>query len=86
MTKHAEPLDDRPDVPAEDPARRQLGLFAVRCDEIADRIAAGTLPFIEGVDLLYSAAIWSGLTDSVGDDQVQQVMADAFLRTRRRTP
>jgi hypothetical protein len=36
--------------------------------------------------VLYSAAIWSGLADGVGDDEVQRTMADAFLRTRRSTP
>lgn len=86
MTKHDEPPAGRPDVPAEDHARRQLGLFAVRCDQIAERVAAGALPIVEGVDLLYSAAVWSGLADSVGDDRVQAIMADAFLQTRRRTP
>lgn len=80
-----EPLADRPDVPREDHAR-QLGLFAVRCDEIAGRVAAGELPFIEAVDLLYSAAVWSGLCENVGDDQVQEIMADAFMRTRRGAP
>jgi hypothetical protein len=62
---------------------RVLGLFAVRCDEIAARVAAGLLPIVDGVDLLYEAAIWSGLADAVGDDRVQQIMSDAFMRTRR---
>jgi hypothetical protein len=63
--------------------QRMLGLFAVRCDEIAARVATGALPIVDGVDLLYEAAVWSGLADAVGDDRVQQVMADAFMRTRR---
>ncbi|MGO8921401.1 MAG: hypothetical protein ACLQF4_00500 [Xanthobacteraceae bacterium] len=84
MTKPDEPL--APDRPAEDHARRQLALFAVRCDQVAERVAAGALPIVEGVDLLYSAAIWSGLVDGVGDDEVQRTMADAFLRTRRGAP
>jgi hypothetical protein len=63
-------------------AAAQLELFAVRCSEMADRIAAREIGFIDAVDMLYSAAIWSGLIDGVGDDFVQLVMAAAFLPMR----
>lgn len=88
VTEHSNSGDEpiAPDVAAEDRAQRQLGLFAARCHQIAERVAAGELPIVEGVDLLYSAAIWSGLADNVGDDHIQQVMADAFLRARRSAP
>jgi hypothetical protein len=56
----------------------QLQLFAIRCSDMVDRIAAGEIGFIDGIDMLYSAAIWSGLVDNVGDDEVQLVMAAAF--------
>src|SRR5262245_823241 len=55
-----------------------LELFAIRADEIAGRVRRRQLPFIDGVDMVYSAAIWSGLADHYGDDAVQQVLAAAF--------
>ena len=74
---------------------RQLELFAVRCADLADRVAAGDVPFITAVDLAYSAAIWadlptaieaSGLIDTTkltGDDVVQATMAAAFANARQ---
>jgi hypothetical protein len=35
------------------------------------------------VDTAYSAAVWSGLVDSVGDDAVQKVLQAAFGTCRR---
>jgi hypothetical protein len=61
----------------------QLDLFAVRCSELADRVVAGRLGFINAVDMAYSAAEWSGLVEMVGDDAVQKVMAAAFMRVPR---
>jgi hypothetical protein len=55
-----------------------VDVFALRCRDLRDRIAAGRLGFIDAVDMAYSAAIWSGLVDDFGDDIVQQVMALAF--------
>jgi hypothetical protein len=57
---------------------KQLTLFAARCLELADRVAVGQIKFIDAVDMAYSAAIWSGLVDHVGDDAVQRVMALCF--------
>jgi hypothetical protein len=57
---------------------RQLRLFEQRCREIVERLDAGLIGFIDAVDLAYSAAVWSGLADHVGDDVVQMVMARAF--------
>jgi hypothetical protein len=51
--------------------------------ELADRVHYGELPFIEAVDLAYSAAIWSGLVDNVGDDAVQKILAAAFTGARK---
>jgi hypothetical protein len=62
---------------------RQLRLFEERCNEIVERVDAGTIAFIDGVDMLHSAALWSGLSDNVGDDLVQAVMARAFMGARR---
>jgi hypothetical protein len=57
---------------------RRLDLFAVRCRDLRDRVMAGSIPFIDAVDIAYEAAIWSGLVDDVGDDRVQAAMALAF--------
>ena len=57
---------------------RRLDLFAVRCRDLRDRVLNGDLAFIDAIDMAYSAAIWSGLSDDIGDDVVQQAMALAF--------
>jgi len=65
-----------------EPHRQRLDLFGTRCRELVERINVGSISFIDGVDLAYSAAIWSGLVDDVTDDAVQAVMAQAFMRVR----
>jgi hypothetical protein len=55
-----------------------LELLFERANALAERIKDGSLPFIEAVDMAYSAADWSGLVDRYGDDVVQMVLADAF--------
>jgi hypothetical protein len=64
-------------------ATRRLEILALRTLEIADRVASGELRFLDGVDLAYDAACWSGLVESVGDDVVQVVLAAAFANARR---
>ena len=64
-------------------ASKQMQLFAIRACELADRVHHGELPFIEAVDLAYSAAIWSGLVDRCGDDNVQKILAAAFTGARK---
>jgi hypothetical protein len=59
-------------------ASKQIELFAIRANELADRVNHGSMSFIDAVDMAYSAAIWSGLVDAVGDDVVQKVLAAAF--------
>ena len=59
-------------------AGRQLTLLAIRSRELADRVAAGQLGFLDAVDFGYSAADRAGLIDEVGDDVVQAVLAAAF--------
>jgi hypothetical protein len=60
-------------------------LFAIRASELADRVHDGRMSFIDAVDMAYSAAIWSGLADDIGDDAVQKVLAAAFTRVREET-
>jgi hypothetical protein len=53
-------------------------LFAAKCAELADRVRAGNLGFIDATDMAYSAACWSGLVDLIGDDEIQKIMTVAF--------
>jgi hypothetical protein len=62
-------------------ASRQLEHLALRSLELADRVAAGEIAFLDAVDVAYEAALWSGLTNTVGDDIVQATLA-AVLRMR----
>jgi hypothetical protein len=64
----------------------QIELFAIRASELADRVAAGQISFIDAVDMAYSAAVWSGLADSIGDDAIQKVLQAAFANTSRGQP
>jgi hypothetical protein len=64
---------------------RQLDLFAIRCRQLAEQVDNGIIDFISAVDTAYSAAQWSGMVELHGDDIVQQIMADAFMRARRAT-
>jgi hypothetical protein len=61
----------------------QLELLALRSLELADRVAAGEIGFLNAVDLAHEAAVWSGLTEAVGDDIVQRTLAAAFANARR---
>jgi hypothetical protein len=62
---------------------RQVEILALRSLELADRVAAGEIKFLDAVDVAYEAAIWSGLVEAVGDDIVQAVIAGAFANARR---
>lgn len=65
---------------------RQLELLAIRSSELADRVIAGQLEFLDAVDMAYSAVAWSGLVESVGDNAVQKVIAAAFMGIARGEP
>lgn len=64
---------------------RQLEILALRSLELADRVAAGEIAFLDAVDIAYDAAAWSGLTSTVGDDIVQATLAAAFANARSPT-
>jgi hypothetical protein len=66
-------------------ASRQLEILALRSLELADRVAAGEIAFLDAVEIAYEAAVWSGLTSTVGDDVVQATLAAAFANARRPT-
>jgi hypothetical protein len=63
-------------------AGRRLEILALRSLELADRVAEGSIKFIDAVDVAYEAAIWSGLVADVGDDIVQATLAAAFANAR----
>jgi hypothetical protein len=62
---------------------RQLAILTLRSFELADRVAVGELKLIDGVDMALEAARWSGLTESIGDDAVQAILAEAFAGAQR---
>jgi hypothetical protein len=68
-------------VPAR--VKQQLELFAIRCINYSDDVAAGKLDFLDAADLCQDAAVASGLAASVGMDVVQAVMCTAFANARR---
>jgi hypothetical protein len=68
---------------------RQLKILRARSQQLAERVKAGELDFLDGVDLAYSAAQAAGLCDLPGyvlpgnfiveaDDLVQTVICEAF--------
>jgi hypothetical protein len=69
-------------VLAKNRTSRQLVVLALRSLELADRVAVGEIPFLDAVDMAYEAALWSGLTETVGDDIVQATLAAAFANAR----
>jgi hypothetical protein len=62
---------------------RQIEILALRSMELADRVAAGEIKFLDAVDVAYEAALWSGLTETAGDDIVQATIAAAVANARR---
>jgi hypothetical protein len=86
-----------PDMPCEvlgGALTRQLEVLALRSIELADRVAAGKLRFLDAIDLAYEAAVWAGLPEAIdksglitgiltGDDIVQATLAAAFANARR---
>lgn len=60
-----------------------LELLFNRSCILAERVAIGDIPFIEAVDMAYSAAALGGLVDHWGDDAVQTVLAAAFMECPR---
>jgi hypothetical protein len=55
-------------------------IFTALCSARATLCLAGELGLPEAVDFLQEWAVKNGLVDAVGQDAVQQLMADAFMR------
>jgi hypothetical protein len=67
---------------ASDMARDPIAVFTEKCATLADRVRRKQLAFIDAVDMAYSAADFAGLIESYGDDQIQAVLAGAFMGSR----
>ena len=55
-----------------------LELFFDRACVIADRVKSGGIPFLDAVDMLWTAAEFAGTVERCGPDAVQAVLAQAF--------
>jgi hypothetical protein len=53
-------------------------IFMARCEARARLYAEGVFSIHEAVDELQAAAVASGLVNSIGQNAVQAMMADAF--------
>jgi hypothetical protein len=71
--------DRRHSISPLDPA----AALKARCEARALLYHAGELTLHEAVDGLQQAAEESGLTQSIGQDAVQHIMADAFAVVRK---
>jgi hypothetical protein len=54
--------------------------FRARCEARAWLVAEGELTLPDAVDELQASAMASGIVDAIGQDQVQEIMADAFAK------
>jgi hypothetical protein len=58
-------------------------IFAALCSARATLCLAGELGLLEAVDFLQEWAVKNGLVSAMGQDAVQQQMADAFYAVRQ---
>jgi hypothetical protein len=63
--------------------RHPLEIFRERSSQLADRVRRRELSFIDSIDMAYSAADFAGLVEHYGDDQIQEILAAAFMDERR---
>lgn len=61
-----------------------LDIFYRHARLAAYRVAAQRIAIVDAVDMLHSAAAWSGLIDAVGEDRVQEALASAFCGRPRK--
>jgi hypothetical protein len=55
-----------------------VAAFRLRCEARAYLVSIGDIDLHEAVDVLQLAAERDGLVDLIGQDQVQQLISDAF--------
>ena len=63
--------------------KRHLEILSDAAHDVAERVSHGRMSFLEGVDFVWSAAEWAELVDLYGPDDVQAVLAEAFMGPRR---
>ncbi len=71
-------------APAQASPSQLLAIFRERCDARALMVAEGMLDLLDAVDQLQQAAVDQELVNHFGQDEIQQVMSDAFKRGGRR--
>ena len=59
-----------------------LAVFIARAEARAQLYAAGELALHEAVDVLQATAVASGLVAELGQDEVQQIISEAFRKVR----
>jgi hypothetical protein len=57
--------------------------FIARAEARALLVATGEIDLIEAVDVLQAAAVASGLVRTIGQDEIQRIIAAAFEQVRR---
>jgi len=55
-----------------------VAVFIARCEAKALLFACGALDLLDAVDELQASAVANGLVGELGQDQVQEIMAQAF--------
>jgi hypothetical protein len=60
-----------------------LDLLHERARTLAGRVRSGEVSFLDAVDFAYSAADFAGLVQRFGDDEIQKILATAFMDTPR---
>jgi hypothetical protein len=64
------------------PRPTAIEVFEARCWARAELFAIGEYDLHEAVDVLQEAAVASGLVAKIGQDQVQEMIAEAFAKVR----
>jgi hypothetical protein len=64
-------------------ATSALDVFRARCEARAILVREGEMGFLDAVDGLQNAAVAYGLVDAIGQDAVQQIIANAFEKVLR---
>jgi hypothetical protein len=63
-----------------------LEVFTLRCWARARLFAEGELELHQAIDELQAAAKRDGLVAKIGQDRVQEIIADAFAKVREEVP
>jgi hypothetical protein len=64
---------------SEAPNGTALDLLLDRACVLADRVKSGEISFLDAIDFAYSAADFTGMVHRHGDDEIQKILAAAFM-------